>query len=435
MALDLRALARERVLFFDCGTGTTLQARGLGAGRRPELWSVEKPEILVDFHRQCLAAGAEMLKINTFGANAAHFPPGEGFPLRDLIFAAVRNAREAIVREGREGSAWVAFDMGPTGQLLAPFGDLPLEEAVALFREAAGCGAAAGADLILAETMGDTLEAKAALLGARLAAPSLPLALTMTFEESGRLLTGGTPEAALLLAEAFGVQAFGVNCGAGPARVKQVLGKILPLAQVPVIANPNAGLPIVEGGQTRFAMPPAEFAAQCAELFDMGAALLGGCCGTTPAHIAALTGLLRGKTPLLPQGGAKKCACSARRTVNLTAQAAEACVLAEADIAEALQSGDAGALCDTALDAECDGAALVEISLPGDADPQAVAALVGQLQCAVQLPLCFRCEGAIAALEAALLHTNGVPLVFAPGTDGFVKRYGAIVGQTIFNTN
>ncbi|MDR3313329.1 MAG: homocysteine S-methyltransferase family protein [Oscillospiraceae bacterium] len=434
MPLHLATLARERVVFFDCATGTTLQALGLAAGERPETWNIRRPDVLVGFHRQCLEAGAELLKINTFGANSPHFPPGGAFALKDLIFAAVANAKTAIRQTGREGSAWAACGLGPTGKLLAPYGDLAFEDAVAIFREAAAYGAAAGADLILVETMSDTLEAKAAVLGAKEGAPALPLAVTMSFAENGRLLTGGTPAAAVTMMEALGAQAFGVNCGAGPERALRVLPEILRLAHIPVIANPNAGLPRLEGDRSYFDMTPADFAQQCEVIFDLGAALQGGCCGTTPAHIAALTMRLRGRKPVPPQGKDEITLCSARKTLVLGSEPAKIAAFSAAAVEEALQSGIGEDICDEAMELEGDGAELLALQTPAGADPQSAAALVEQLQGASQLPLCFDfAGGGYAALEAMLRRCNGVPLVRCKSREDrqavqtLAAQYGAVV--------
>ncbi len=434
MPIDLKALTRERAIFFDCGTGTTLQAQGLATGDRPEIWSVTRPETLVQFHRACLDAGADLLKINTFGANAAHYPPGGKYALQELISAAVANAKEAIRLCGREGSAWAAFDMGPTGRLLAPYGELAFEDAAAIFREAASLAAEAGADFILIETMSDTLEAKAAALGAKEGAPALPFAVTMTFEENGRLLTGGTAAAALATMEALGAAAFGVNCGAGPERALRILPELLRQSNIPVIVNPNAGLPQVENGRAVFNMTPQAFAEQGEKMFALGAALLGGCCGTTPAHIAALTARLRGKTPVLPHGQHRPILCSARK-ILLPDETPQMGTLDTTVVAETLRSGDWEELCDAAIDLECEGAELLVLPLPADADPSRAAEAVGQLQCMTQLPLCFGFSGGAAALEAALRHYNGVPLVRCEHKNdrqavmALAEKYGAEVSE------
>ena len=433
MPLNLSSLARDRIVFFDCGLGTTLHALSLAAGERPEVWNITKPEALINFHRQCLEAGSEIVSANTFGANAIHFPPGGEYALCDLIFAAVATAKEAIRLAGREGSAWVAFDVGSTGRLLAPFGDLAFENAVAIFREGASIAMEAGADLILMETMSDTQETRAAVLGAKEGAPGLPFAAAMTFEENGRLLTGGTPLTALAAMEALGIQAFGVNCGAGPERALRVLPEILRHAHVPVIAQPNAGLPRVVDGHSVFDLTPEAFAEQCEAIFGLGTALLGGCCGTTPAHIAALYARLQGKKTLPPQGDGSVIICSARKILILGDAAPETGLLDAGIVADAFHSGTWEDLCDAAVDLECDGAELLALPLPADAEPGRAGEMVEQLQSATQLPLCFVYDGNASALEAALRHYNGVALMEHKDENGrqavqaLAERYGAVV--------
>ena len=307
---NLQALLSKGPVFFDGGTGTVLQAKGLAPGERCETWNLTRPEDIVAHHRAYLAAGAQIIKTNTFGANRLHF----GDDVREIAAAGVRCAREAIALEGVD--AYIALDIGPLGKLV-DF-DLPMEEAIALFREAIEAGAGEGADLVLIETMGDTQEIRAAVIAAKEAAPGLPILCTMTFEENGRLLSGATPQAAAAILEGIGVQALGTNCGAGPDRARKILPRLLEQARVPVIVNPNAGLPRAENGRAVFDLSPENFALQCEELLQMGASVLGGCCGTTPAHIAALTALLKAKKLSPPQNVAEDCIAGPREVLPLS---------------------------------------------------------------------------------------------------------------------
>jgi len=292
---------RETPFIADGGLGTMLQSRGLGH-EGTETWCLTHPEEILRLCREYLAAGAMWVTANTFGANRLNHPPGGAFGLRELIFAAVGLARQAIDEAGKTDEVPVMLSIGPTGRLLEPYGDLPFEDAVDIFREAIAFGAQAGAHAVLVETFCDTLEARAAIIAAKEAAPALPILCSLTFEENGRLLTGATPEAAAVLLEGLGVAALGLNCGAGPARAMEVLPKIAAAARVPVLVNPNAGLPRVENGRTYFDLSPQDFAAQMERLLRLGATILGGCCGTTPDHIAALKERLEGqKTLPLPK--------------------------------------------------------------------------------------------------------------------------------------
>jgi len=267
-------------LLCDGSLGVLLQRRGLPPGERPETWNLTRPEVLKEIHRDYAQAGARVMSANTFGANRLHYPAGGAFALEDIIHAGIANARQPGCR--------VAMDVGSTGKLLEPLGTLPFEEAVDIFREVGALGAAAGADLFFVETMTDLPELKAAVLGLKEAAPGVPIFASFTLEENGRLLTGAAPAAVAVMLEGLGVAALGLNCCAGPGRIKQALPEILAVTHLPVIAQPNAGLPALVGGQTRFSLSPEDFAAQMMELLAMGAGILGGCCGTTPAHIKAL---------------------------------------------------------------------------------------------------------------------------------------------------
>ena len=247
---------KNRILFFDGGTGSLLQAAGLGAGELPETWNISHPETVVKIHRDYLNAGCDMVKTNTFGANRLKFNDHTEFTLKEVVEAAVANARQAA-REA--GHGWIALDLGPTGRLLKPMGDLEFETAVSMYRETALIGVQAGADLILIETMSDSYELKAAVLGAKEALESLgrlegenriPIFATVIFDGKGKLLTGGTARSVIALLEGLGVDALGVNCGLGPVEMKEIVKEYVQYASLPIIVNPNAGLPRSEGGKT-----------------------------------------------------------------------------------------------------------------------------------------------------------------------------------------
>jgi len=317
MQFNIAEMTKQGVFIADGGTGTMLQSRGLGS-QGTETWCVTHPGELLRLHREYLEAGAMWIKTNTFGANRIKYPGGGEYDLKKLIFAAVGLAKEAVEQAGRSNQVPVILSVGPTGRLLEPYGDLPFEEAVGIFREAMAWGAQAGADAVLIETFCDTREARAAVIACKEAAPGLPVYCSLTFEENGRLLSGATPGAAAAVLEGLGVQALGVNCGAGPARAALVLPGIAAAAHVPVIANPNAGLPRMEGGRTFFDLSPEDFAAQCEELLGLGTSILGGCCGTTPAHIAALSERLKGKKTFPPQMKTGEAIASSREVLALS---------------------------------------------------------------------------------------------------------------------
>ncbi len=273
------ALARGPLLF-DGAAGTFLQARGLAPGELPETWNLSHPDRIREMHRAYAEAGCDILTANTFGANSLKFSEEE---TARLVRAGIELAREA--------GPFAACDIGPTGRLLEPLGDLPFEKAVPVFAHTARCAAEAGADLILIETMSDLYELKAAVLGAREAC-SLPIFATVTFDASGKLLTGADPAAVCALLEGLGVTALGVNCSLGPEQLGPIVEDLLAHTSLPVIVQPNAGLPRTEGGLVRYDVGPDVFAAAGRTFLQAGARVLGGCCGTTPDHIRALRGVI-----------------------------------------------------------------------------------------------------------------------------------------------
>lgn len=277
------------MLFFDGGMGSLLQERGLKQGELPETWNLKKPEELIRIHREYLEAGADIVLANTFGANRFKYDN-----LDEIIAAGIANAKTAVRESGK--NAYVALDMGPTGKLLKPMGTLDFEEAVSVYAEVVRVGEKAGADLILIETMSDTYELKAAVLAAK-ENSSLPVMATVVFDEGHKLLTGASPENVVALLEGLRVDAFGINCGLGPKQMKPIFERLARFASVPLIIMPNAGLPRVENGRTVYDVDPAEFAEDMAEIIAMGAWFAGGCCGTTPAHIRALTEKCRDFAP------------------------------------------------------------------------------------------------------------------------------------------
>lgn len=282
----------KELLFFDGGTGTLLQEKGLKPGELPETWNVEHAEDVVSIHRRYFEAGSDIVLANTFGANALKYTDSK-YKLEEIITHAIENVKKASslgVQDGRE--TYVALDVGPTGKLLKPMGDLSFDEAYDTFKEMMMIGEKAGADLIHIETMSDTYEVKAAVLAAK-ENTSLPVFVTMIFDEKGKLLTGGNVPAVVALLEGLHVDALGINCGLGPEQMLPILDEIMEYTSLPVIVKPNAGLPKQRGGEVYYDVEPEAFAGYMEEIVKRGAALIGGCCGTTPSHIEAMTDRLK----------------------------------------------------------------------------------------------------------------------------------------------
>ena len=287
--MDIREELGRRIIFFDGGLGSLLQERGLKPGELPETWNLTRPEVLYDIHRAYLDAGADIILANTFGANGFKYDN-----LEEIVTAAIVNAKKAVADSGRK--AYVALDMGPTGKLLKPMGTLDFEECVSIYADVVRYGAKAGADLILIETMSDTYELKAAVLAAK-ENSNLPVVATVVFDEHHKMLTGATPEVVVALLEGLRVDAIGMNCGLGPKQMKPIFETMARYASIPLVITPNAGLPRSENGKTVYDVGPEEFAEDMEEIINMGAWMAGGCCGTTPAHIKALTERCFGITP------------------------------------------------------------------------------------------------------------------------------------------
>ena len=385
--MKLEELLGKRLIFVDGGMGTMLQAAGLTGGEAPERWNLTHPETVAEVHRAYLAAGCDIVTANTFGATGARF----GAELQKVIQAGVKLARQGVEEAGH---GFAAFDMGPTGKLLAPYGELPFQEAVSLYRQAAAWGAEAGADLIIIETMGDPYEMKAAVLGAREAC-DLPILATMMADANGRLLTGGTVETMAVLLDGLGVTALGLNCGLGGPEMLPLLRRIRRVTERPLLCSPNAGLPRMVGGRTVFPAGPEAFAQAQRELAQAGAWLLGGCCGTTPEHIRAMVAACREVTPAPVPPVKETWISSGSEAVCLDHGPV---VIGERinptgkkRMQEALRTGDVNYLLKEAVNQSAAGAAVLDVNVGlGGMDEaawmeRAVSAIQGVCTCPLQL--------------------------------------------------
>ena len=292
--MKIRDYMKENILYLDGGMGTLLQEAGLGRGEFPERWNITRADKVTEIHKAYLLAGTNVINTNTFGANRLKFSSAE---LEQIIKSAVENAKCAITAAKRENNAWVALDIGPTGRMLKPYGDLDFEEAVDIYKEVVSLGVKYGTDLVFIETMSDSYETKAALLAVKEAC-DLPVFVSNAYGEDGKLLTGSSPAAMVALLEGMGADAIGVNCSRGPSDLAPIVEEYLKYASVPVILKANAGLPRVEGGRTVFDISEEDFATETANLVKKGVRVVGGCCGTTPKYIEALTSKTKDITPV-----------------------------------------------------------------------------------------------------------------------------------------
>ena len=426
----------KNFLVFDGAMGTQLQARGLAAGELPELLCLTNPGEISEVHAAYVAAGADAVTTNTFGANRDKL--GDAATVEQIFDAAVSCARAS-------GARYVAADIGPTGQLLEPMGTLPFDEAYALFAEQAHAATAAGADLFIVETMADLAEAKAALL-AVVENSDLPVFVTMTFAEDGRTFLGTTPEVAAVTLSSMGADAVGINCSLGPDDLVPLVERMLPWAKCPVMVQANAGLPRVEDGRTVFDVHAPEYCRAVARMLDAGVTIVGGCCGTAPEYTAGERALLAGREPV--QRSVRDWFCVAGPQQITSLRAGHVGVIGERinptgkkKMKEALRSGNHDYIMGEAISQTEAGAQILDVNagLPEIDERATMVELVAELQGVTTLPLQIDSADP-AVIEAAVRAYPGKALINS--TNGkqeildavlpIAKHYGcAIVGLTL----
>ena len=303
---------KEHRVFLDGGMGTMLQQAGLQPGELPERWNLSHPEEVAAIHRAYFDAGSNVVCANTFGANRLKYDRDE---LAQVIRAGLELARKAAA-ESRGGQAkFTALDIGPAGRLLKPYGDLDFEDAVAIYGEIVRIGAACGADLVMIETMNDSLDTKAAVVAAKENC-SLPVFVSNAYGADGKLMTGASPEVMIAMLEGLGADVIGMNCSLGPDALARTAEIYLALSRLPVMLKPNAGLPRVEQGKTVYDVGPEAFAAAMKPLMDKGLRAAGGCCGTTPEYIRHLAAMGAEPAPA-PERRPRTVAASYTRAVTI----------------------------------------------------------------------------------------------------------------------
>lgn len=408
---NLRAVCEgRRHLLFDGGMGTMLQAAGMKTGALPELLNFEEPDVICDIQHQYVMAGCEVITSNTFGANA-HKLDGAA-SVADVFAAAVACARKA-------GAHYVAGDIGPTGALLRPLGTLSFDEAYALFKEEVEAAVAAGVDLFIIETMTDLTEIKAAVLACK-ENSDLPIFATMTFEEDGRTFLGTSPEIAAITLDALGVDVLGINCSQGPADLRPFARRMLAVTDKPVMVQANAGLPHVDDeGNTIFDIGPDEYAEAVAGMIEDGVGIVGGCCGTTPAHMAELKKLIDGRTPDLRHHAPSMYVTSAQSVVDLPVGGHKIAVIGERinptgkkRLQAALRAGDMDYVVSQGISQQEQGADILDVNvgLPEIDEVKMIQVATEQLQGSTLLPLQIDSTDP-AAVEAAVRRYAGKPII------------------------
>lgn len=419
-------------LFFDGGTGTVLEKKGLLPGEATYAMNSKNREAVVDLHLSYLNAGADIIKTNTFGISTLKCDDVE----REISLA-LDIAKEAVTLSGKE--AYVAFDIGPTGRMLKPFGDLDFEEAVEIFASNVRVADKLGADLFLIETMSDLYETKAAVLAAK-ENSDLPVFVTCAFGADGKLLTGASVSAVVAMLEGMGVDAIGMNCSVGPRHMLSLLPELVEYSSTPIILNPNAGLPKVENGESCYDLGPDEFAELMADACRMGATLVGGCCGTTPEYIDRLV-KRAGDIPVsLPEKKDVTVVSSYTHSVKIgdvsKIVGERINPTGKPKIKSALRSSDISYLLSVALSEESHGAHILDVNV-GLADIDEADMMyraVSEIQSVCDLPLCID-TGSFDAMEGAMRIYCGKPVLNSVNGSAqsikavfpLVKKYGATV--------
>ena len=301
---DFLNLIKSKIVFLDGATGTELAKLGMPHGVCPEAWVIEHPDSIATIQKNYEQAGSDIVYACTFGANRLKL---SNYGLEAETVA--MNRKLAEISKAAMTTARVFGDLSPTGRFIEPFDEdaLPFDEAVDVYKEQARGLLEGGVDGFAIETMMDIQEARAALIAVRELDADIPVIVTMTFEKNGRTLTGNSPISALITLQALGATAFGCNCSTGPEHMAEIIRAIKPYARVPLVAKPNAGMPKLEGVETVFDLTPEDFAPQLKTLIDAGSSIVGGCCGTTPAHIEAASKLIAQLPP--PPFGESKLSC------------------------------------------------------------------------------------------------------------------------------
>ncbi len=430
----------NETIIFDGAMGTMLQKRGLKRGEIPELLNLTSPEIIRSIHDEYFDAGCDVVSANTFGANR-YKAEKTGRSLADLVSSAVEIAKKAASCRKKK---YAALDIGPCGRVLQPTGDLPFEEAVEVFSEIVRAGSKAGADLILLETFTDLYELKAALIAVK-ENSNLPVLATMSFEENGTSFFGATVESMVLTLQALGADALGVNCSLGPKQLVPIVERLLRASSIPVMVQPNAGLPLFENGEARYDVTSEEFADHIKKFAEEGAVIVGGCCGTDPGYIRLVKERLKGVTSLRKRPLLRTGVCSPSRSVffgddtviigerlNPTGKKALQAALRVKDMDHVLKE---------AIRQQEQGAHILDVNmgLPDIDEPEMLKKAVIEIQSVIDLPLQLDSSDPNALEKAARVY-NGKPLINSVNGKKvslqkilpIVKKYGAaVLGLTL----
>ena len=434
--MNIRDFIKNNIVYLDGGMGTLLQKSGLQPGELPERWNISHPEVIKEIHKSYYDSGSNIVNTNTFGANSLKFGTDE---LSEIIYHAVKNADEARKASSGKQEKFIALDVGPTGKLLKPLGDLDFEDAVKAFSEVISLGVKYGVDLITIETMNDSYETKAAVLAAK-ENSDLPIIVTNAYGENGRLMTGADPAVMAAMLEGMGVDAIGANCSLGPKQLMGVMDELLKYCSVPVAFKPNAGLPKSDGKVTYYDVDAEEFAQDIKLAVANGVRIVGGCCGTTPEYIKKVCELTRDMRPKEIE----------KKTYSVCTSYNKAVFFGEKPILigerinptgkkrfkQALLENDIGYILQEAVNQQAKGVHVLDVNvgLPGIDEAQMLTNSVCELQCVTDLPLQIDSSDPVA-MESALRRYNGKAMINSVNGKEenlnaifpLVKKYGGFV--------
>ena len=427
---------KDNILYLDGGLGTLLQAQGLKSGELPERWNITHSDVLVKIHRDYFDAGSNVVNTNTFGANSLKFNDNE---LETIIKSAIDNVKKAREMSDTEHKKWIALDIGPTGKMLAPYGDFDFEDAVNVFKKTVELGVKYGADLLFIETMNDSYETKAALLAAK-ECSDLPVFVSNAYGEDGKLMTGASPSAMVAMLEGMGADAIGVNCSLGPKALSGVVCEYLKYSSLPVILKPNAGLPKSVDGKTVFDVAPDEFACEVKKLIEKGVHLAGGCCGTTPEYIKKLVDTSKDVTPLPIKDKNITCVSSYTHSVEFGTRpiliGERINPTGKKRFKEALRANDVDYILKEGIAQQEKGVDILDVNvgLPEIDEEKMLKTAVCELQAIIDLPLQIDSSDAVA-METALRRYNGKAMINSvngkkesmEAVFPLVKKYGGLV--------
>lgn len=436
VSMNIRDFIKNNIVYLDGGMGTLLQKSGLQPGELPERWNISHPEVIKEIHKSYYDSGSNIVNTNTFGASSLKFDADE---LSEIIYHAVKNADEARKASSGKQEKFIALDVGPTGKLLKPLGDLDFEDAVKAFAEVISLGVKYGVDLITIETMNDSYETKAAVLAAK-ESSDLPIIVTNAYGENGRLMTGADPAVMAAMLEGMGVDAIGANCSLGPKQLMGVMDELLKYCSVPVAFKPNAGLPKSDGKVTYYDVDAEEFAQDIKLAVANGVRIVGGCCGTTPEYIKKVCELTRDMRPKEIE----------KKTYSVCTSYNKAVFFGEKPILigerinptgkkrfkQALLENDIGYILQEAVNQQAKGVHVLDVNvgLPGIDEAQMLTNSVCELQCVTDLPLQIDSSDPVA-MESALRRYNGKAMINSVNGKEenlnaifpLVKKYGGFV--------